>query len=112
MNLITAEELYQKLCNGAPVEVIDVREKWEYDEENIGAINIPLYDLPKQLDEVKKHSECEIVLHCKTGARSEKARKYLASVGITTCKSLCNGMEEFKNAYGSINTAASSNTKG
>ncbi|MFZ6663682.1 rhodanese-like domain-containing protein [Peijinzhouia sedimentorum] len=112
MNLITAEELYQKLSSGEKIEVIDVREKWEYDEENIGAVNIPLYDLPKQLDEVKKYNNCEIVLHCKTGARSEKARKYLASVGINTCKSLCNGMEEFKNTYGSINAIASSNING
>ncbi len=112
MNLITAEELYQKLCAGAQLEVIDVREKWEYEEENIGAVNIPLHDLPKHLEEVKKYNNCEIILHCRTGARSEKARKYLASVGINACKSLCNGMEEFKIAYGTIKDAASSKTKG
>jgi rhodanese-related sulfurtransferase len=102
MKTISACDLYAKLQSGEAIRVIDVREVWEYEEENIGAVNIPLYDLPKQLDKVKALADVPLVLHCKSGARSEKARKYLQSVGIKACISLENGMEDFKNQYGRL----------
>lgn len=96
MYVIKPAELQKKLKEGASIRIIDVRETWEYEEENIGAINIPFYELPQRLHEVKSMADQTLVLHCKTGARSDKARRYLCSQGIKDCLSLEGGMEGFK----------------
>lgn len=96
MYVIKPEELQKKINAGEQVRIIDVREVWEYEEENIGAINIPFYEMPRRLPEVKKLADQTLVLHCKTGARSDKARRYLCSQGIKNCLSLEGGLEGFK----------------
>jgi rhodanese-related sulfurtransferase len=93
MNVIKPSELQKKLENGEPLRIIDVREEWEYEELNMGAINIPFYEMPQRLDEVRQLADQTLVLHCKTGSRSDKARRYLCSQGISNCISLEGGIE-------------------
>lgn len=95
MTLITCEELKQKLdAEKAPI-VIDVRETWEYDEVNIGALNIPLGDLPHKLDELDYCRSKEVIVHCKSGTRSNQAMKYLAKHGFENVRSLDGGIEAY-----------------
>jgi rhodanese-related sulfurtransferase len=96
MDQITAQELIDQMNSGVSIQIVDVREVWEYEEENIGAVNIPFYDMPQRLDEVKALAEKTLVLHCKTGARSGKAQRYLCSQGIRNCLSLVGGIEQLK----------------
>lgn len=77
--------------------VIDVREAWEYDEENIGAKNIPLAELPNCLDELDCYKNAEIIVHCQSGRRSHQARKYLTKQGFCHVKSLEGGIEAYLN---------------
>lgn len=51
--------------------LIDVRERYEFDESNIGGINIPLYELNSHLDEISKYKK--IVFCCSVGKRSKIA---------------------------------------
>jgi rhodanese-related sulfurtransferase len=96
MHVIKPIELQEKLSAGEPLCIIDVREAWEYEEENLGAINIPFYEMPLRLNEVRHLADQTLVLHCKTGARSDKARRYLCSQGIQNCLSLEGGLEGFR----------------
>ena len=51
MENITVQEVKDRLDNGEDFCFIDVREVWEYEEDNIGAQNIPLAEImrPKRL---------------------------------------------------------------
>lgn len=94
MNLISTQSLKSKIDN-KEIVVIDVREKWEYEEENIGAMNIPLGDLPGKLTELDFCKNKEVIVHCKSGTRSNQAMKYLLKNGFKNVWSLEGGIEAY-----------------
>ncbi|MEQ8925215.1 MAG: rhodanese-like domain-containing protein [Fulvivirga sp.] len=95
MSVISATELKTRLTKGEALIIIDVRETWEYDEYNIGADNIPLGDLPHSLEQLDYCREQEVIVHCKSGSRSNQAMKYLTQQGFKNVKSLEGGIEGY-----------------
>ena len=88
---ITAVELKQRLDRGDTVKIVDVREPNEYQINRIpGSQLIPLGDIPKRYAELNKGDE--IVVQCKSGARSAKAADFLRSVGFTRVLNLKGGI--------------------
>ncbi|MGH8910864.1 MAG: molybdopterin-synthase adenylyltransferase MoeB [Egibacteraceae bacterium] len=76
------------------VRVIDVREPHEYAISRIpGAQLIPLGELPSRMRELD--SSEDIVLHCKSGARSMQALEQLRDAGFKRLRNLQGGI----NAY-------------
>lgn len=64
--------------------IIDVREPGEFKQGHVkGAINIPVtaMDGNSQLETVSK--DAEIIVYCRSGARSQMAEQYLMSHGYT-----------------------------
>ena len=55
--------------------VIDVRDEWEFDEFNIGGINVPLPDLRARKPELLPFDA--LIVICTNGARSRVAAKDL-----------------------------------
>ena len=49
MEDITVKDLKERLEKGEKFHFFDVREEWEYEEDNLGANNIPLGELDHQL---------------------------------------------------------------
>jgi rhodanese-related sulfurtransferase len=49
MEDISVQELKDRLSKGEHITILDVREPYEYEEFNIGAILIPLGDLKDEL---------------------------------------------------------------
>ncbi len=92
MTDITAEQLKAKLDNKEEVLLIDVREAWEYEEFNIGAKLIPLGELQGVVDDLDDWMEKEVVLHCKSGARSAAAKDYMIKQGFKNVRNLIGGM--------------------
>lgn len=92
MEDITISELKERLDNGEKLFIVDVREPHEYDEFNIGALNIPLGSLPQRLDELESHKDEEIIVHCRSGARSGNAKAYLLQQGYPNVRNLLGGM--------------------
>jgi rhodanese-related sulfurtransferase len=92
---MTIKEFKQRFENGEVLNFIDIREEWEYEEKNIGAINIPFPDLPHRLDEISELKNKEIILHCGSGVRSLQAKLFLESQGFTNVHSLEGGIEGF-----------------
>ena len=78
------------------LNIIDVREDWEYEEFNIGARLIPLATLPTKLDELASLKNDEIIVHCRTGNRSGQAKMYLESQGFTNVRNLIGGMVAYQ----------------
>ena len=95
---ITIEELKERMDKGEKLNLIDVREEYEFDEFNIGAKLIPLGELPDRLEEIKAWKEEEILVHCRSGARSGRAKEYLASEGFTNVRNVLGGMLAWQDA--------------
>ncbi|MBN3519675.1 rhodanese-like domain-containing protein [Algoriphagus lutimaris] len=97
MEDITVEDLKARLDKNEKFVFIDVREEWEYDDDNLGAMNIPLGDLPHRLDEIDQYKDQEIVVHCRSGARSGNAKKFLESKGFTKVRNVLGGIMAYNN---------------
>jgi rhodanese-related sulfurtransferase len=89
---ITIEELKERLDKGEKLNLFDVREEYEFDEFNIGATLIPLGELPDRLDEITHLKNEEILIHCRSGARSGRAKDYLTAEGYTNVRNVLGGM--------------------
>lgn len=62
--------------------IVDVRSSEEFRGGHVaGSINIPLMEIPKRMDELKK-LKSPLVLCCASGGRSGQAHDYLALQGI------------------------------
>ena len=55
--------------------VVDVRDEWEFDEFNIGGLNVPLPDLRTRKAELLPYNS--LIVICTNGARSRVAAKDL-----------------------------------
>lgn len=94
---ITAEELKERLGKGETPVILDVREDWEFQESNIaGAQNIPLGTLPQRVEELEDLKEKEVIVHCKSGARSASAKAYLQQQGFSNVRNLLGGIQGYK----------------
>ena len=87
---VTPVDLKRRLDAGEDVFVLDVREPHEYQIVNIGAPLIPLGDLPNRLGELDANRE--IVIHCKTGGRSQRAAEFLQKSGFKNVSNLAGGI--------------------
>ncbi|HFA52233.1 MAG TPA: rhodanese-like domain-containing protein [Bacteroidetes bacterium] len=94
---ITAKELKEKLERGDHFLFIDVREKWEHEKSSLGAQNIPLNQLIKNLSELASYKNEEIVVHCQTGQRSGMVKLVMKAAGFTQVRNLIGGIEAFFN---------------
>ena len=78
---ITATELKQQLDNGRSLQIIDVREPFEFDIARIpGTKLIPLGQVAARMSEIDESRET--VVHCKAGVRSAKAIAALKQAGF------------------------------
>ncbi len=98
---ITVQELHQRLAAKENFIFIDVREPHEYEEFNLGARLIPLGTLGQHLAELSEHKDEEIVVHCRSGARSGQAQMLLQSMGFSNVRNLLGGVLAWKVEYGS-----------
>lgn len=71
------------------VFLIDVRESYEHEEDNIGGINLPLYELTESLAAIPKNKN--VVFYCQTGQRSKMAVQLLTGLYQGEVYSLKNG---------------------
>ncbi|MBV8571121.1 MAG: molybdopterin-synthase adenylyltransferase MoeB [Acidobacteriaceae bacterium] len=90
-DVVDVIEVKQKLDRGDDFVLVDVREPYEYQIARIpGAQLIPLGDLPKRLPEL--NPEADIVMHCRSGARSQKAVELLKQSGFKRVRNMTGGI--------------------
>jgi adenylyltransferase/sulfurtransferase len=88
---MTVTELKARIDRGAAPAIIDVREPSEHQICRIpGATLIPVGDLPARAHELDPHAE--VVVHCKSGARSARATKLLRDRGFAKARNLKGGI--------------------
>ncbi len=87
----TVEQLKARIDRQDGVFILDVREPQEYQICAIpGSTLIPLGELPSRLHELEGRSE--MIVHCKSGARSARAVKLLRDAGFARAKNLRGGI--------------------
>ncbi len=89
---INVDELKKKLDNKEEFIFIDVREPHEYEEFNLGAKLCPLGDINKIVEEYDDRKDQEIVVHCRSGARSGMAKNFLMEAGFQNVRNLEGGV--------------------
>jgi adenylyltransferase/sulfurtransferase len=97
MQEITVLELKRKLDEQQPVVLVDVREPEERAVSHIGGYHIPLANLPSQIWDLEEYKESEIVVYCRSGARSANAVGYMLQMGFKKVYNLKGGMKAWKN---------------
>jgi molybdopterin/thiamine biosynthesis adenylyltransferase/rhodanese-related sulfurtransferase len=86
----SVEELKQRLDAKEDFVLLDVREPHEYQICNLNGVLIPLNDLPRRVHELDPSKE--MVVHCRSGARSARADGFLQHAGFTKAKNLAGGI--------------------
>jgi rhodanese-related sulfurtransferase len=98
---ITVQELKKKLDAGDKSFVfIDVREPYEYQDFNLGATLIPLGNIPSSLHDLASHKEDEIIVHCRSGARSGQAKNFLLQNGFKNVRNVEGGVLAWMSEFG------------
>ena len=90
---LTPTELKQRLDAGEKLTLIDVREPFEWDISNLaqyGATLMPLAEVAARAAELDPTDN--IVLYCRSGARSDGAMRQLARQGFTRLWNLAGGI--------------------
>ncbi len=99
MKEITVEELKSLKDSGSDFQLIDVREPYEFDEANLNGELIPLGEVMSNLHKIRK--DVQVVIHCRSGARSASAVNVLESQhGFTNLYNLKGGIIAYANKFG------------
>jgi len=91
---LTVAALRQLRANGGQVQLVDVREPWEWSICRLeGATLLPLRELPQRFDELDRTRP--VIAYCHTGQRSLIARQFLLAQGFEDVRSLRGGVESW-----------------
>ncbi|HEX7707106.1 MAG TPA: rhodanese-like domain-containing protein [Thermoanaerobaculia bacterium] len=91
---ITPAEVAEKLSKGEALQLIDVREPYEWSAGHIeGAEHVPLAQLPQKLAQLDR--DRVTVMICRSGGRSERARQYLRQAGFEQVLNMTGGMQRW-----------------
>lgn len=97
---ITTIELKERLDKGEKLNLFDVRELHEFEAFNIGATLIPLGELPGRISELAYLKNEEVIVHCRSGARSGQAKMFLEDAGFTNVRNVLGGMLDWQDRFG------------
>jgi rhodanese-related sulfurtransferase len=88
---IDSETLHQRLTDGDAVRLLDIRSPAELAQGIIlGSDPMPMHLIPLRLSELPR--EQEVVLYCRSGARSYHACNFLVQQGYTRVVNLRGGI--------------------
>lgn len=88
---IQPAQLAERLEGGEELEIIDVREPYEWEIARIpGARLVPLDRIAAEIPRLDKRRET--ILYCKVGVRSRYAAQQLADAGVTEVRNLAGGI--------------------
>jgi len=95
---ITPAQLRQRIDTGEPLQLIDIREPFEWNIANLGehgARLVSMGDLPDAMDNLDRDQD--IVLYCRTGSRSQQALDYMRANGFERIAHLRGGIVAWAN---------------
>jgi len=90
MTTVSPSQLNQWRSQGVEHQLVDVREIYEVDICTMGGDHIPMGEIMTQLDQLRK--DVPLVIHCKSGRRSEAVAAHLEHHGFSNVHSLEGGI--------------------
>ena len=87
---LSVKEYKSRIDRGDDLFLLDVREPYEYKIAQIGGTLIPQNDVPNRLAEIPRDKE--IVVQCRSGARSQRIAELLKQSGYTNVVNLAGGI--------------------
>jgi len=87
---LSVKEYKSRIDRGDDLFLLDVREPYEYKIAQIGGTLIPQNDVPNRLAEIPRDKE--IVVQCRSGARSQRIAELLKQQGYTQVVNLAGGI--------------------
>lgn len=88
---ITVRELFDRLQRGESPILLDVREPHEWAMGHLdNAKHIPMRQIPLEIDSLPRDGE--IIVYCRSGARSANVQQYMLHNGFRTVKNLAGGL--------------------
>lgn len=91
INEIDSESLHERLTRGDDLLLVDIRTPAEVAQGSIpGALALPMHLIPLRLTELPKDKD--LVLYCRSGARSYHACAYLLQQGLSQALNLRGGI--------------------
>jgi adenylyltransferase/sulfurtransferase len=88
---VSPRELKARIDRGDDIQLVDVRERWEWDIARIPSARlIPIGELGSRLDELNRSRD--VVLYCKTGVRSLRAAELLRESGFGRVGNMSGGV--------------------
>jgi molybdopterin/thiamine biosynthesis adenylyltransferase/rhodanese-related sulfurtransferase len=87
---VTVKELKARRDAGEDIFLLDVREPYEYQIAQIGGTLIPQNDVPNRLNEIPH--DREIIVHCRSGARSQRIAELLKQSGYPQVVNVAGGI--------------------
>lgn len=94
MQCITPEMLKQRLDRGDKLELIDVRDPWEFETCRIeGSRNIPMMEIESRLETIDQ--SVDTVMICHHGMRSLQVASFLERLGYLNMINLDGGIHRW-----------------
>jgi adenylyltransferase/sulfurtransferase len=87
---LSVKDYKSRIDKGEELFLLDVREPYEYQIAQIGGTLIPQNDVPNRLAEIPRDKE--IVVQCRSGARSQSIAEFLAQQDHSSVKNLAGGI--------------------
>jgi len=94
---IEVKELKRMIDEGNAPVLLDVRQDQEHQQANIGGTLIRLDLLPERMDELEAHKDDQLIVYCRSGARSGRAVHFLRANGFSGAVNLKGGMIAWSN---------------
>lgn len=103
LDVVSLDELANKLKGQEKMTILDVREPAEYAFGHIpGSIHIPLGELENRFNELNKEDDIHII--CRSGSRSDLAAQKLSAKGFERIKNVVPGMKEWTGPTTKLNS--------
>lgn len=92
---INVNDLNERIQKGDKINLLDVREQFEFDMVNLDGKLIPLGELESRLGEIEDWKDQEVIIHCRSGARSAEACRILMRHGFKNPINLQGGINRW-----------------
>ena len=96
---LSALELKERMDRNDAIVLVDVREHWErqiIDLPEYGQKRLPMGELPGRYGELDQNAE--VVVYCRSGARSDNAARFLRHMGFGTVLNLVGGVLSWRDS--------------
>ena len=85
---------FLKLKNQRQIQIIDIREEYEYEEGNISKINIPMDQILSSIEKIEKTNP--VIIYCNTGKRGAAVTHILRKeYKLKNVFNLCGGYQDY-----------------